>query len=87
MIRSKKPVSATFAALRLARMFWSRRPTPRNAALRPFGVQWSGSGEFAREAHRQGRRRHGDVQALMQTNYASATINADRGQRRFHKLA
>ena len=40
--------------------------------------------EFAEEARSQGASANDAVAALMTTNYNSATIGADRGQKSFH---
>ena len=57
------------------------QPTPPNAAARPPAIAaWKQ--EFAGEARAKGISA-ATIQALMATNYAQATINADRGQRSF----
>jgi membrane-bound lytic murein transglycosylase B len=80
MIKRKKPTTATFLTLAL----FACLNSPAHAAQcgnGPGGFEaWKQ--EFAQEARAKGVGASA-VQALMGTNYAQATINADRGQRSF----
>src|SRR5262245_62164807 len=80
MTERKKSFAATFAALAI-----SASPTP-NAHAATCGSSSAGyegwKQQFAGEARAKGISA-GTIQALMATNYAQATINADRGQRSF----
>jgi membrane-bound lytic murein transglycosylase B len=81
MIKRKQVASATFLTLALLACLNS----PADAAQcgnGPAGFEtWKS--EFAQEARAKGIGAS-TVQALMATNYAQATINADRGQRSFN---
>jgi membrane-bound lytic murein transglycosylase B len=81
MIHRKKLVTATFAAFAAIAC-----PIPRADAAQ-CGSSAAGFGawkqEFANEARAKGVSA-ATIQALLATNYAQATINADRGQRSFN---
>jgi membrane-bound lytic murein transglycosylase B len=78
MTRSKELVTATFVAL--ATLACSRADAAQCGSSAGGFPAWKQ--EFAGEARAKGVSA-ATVQALMATNYAQATINADRGQRSF----
>jgi membrane-bound lytic murein transglycosylase B len=80
MIRSKKLVSATFATLGLLACSIPRADAAQCGSSAAGFPAWKQ--EFAGEARAKGISA-ATLQALMATNYAQATINADRGQRSF----
>jgi len=80
MTKSKTFVAATFAALAIASLTpHANAATCGNSAA---GYE-SWKQQFAGEARARGISAS-TIQALMATNYAQATINADRGQRSFN---
>src|ERR1700723_3629024 len=81
MTQSKRLTTATFLAL-AALACASPQANAAQCGSGPGGFEaWKQ--EFAQEARAKGISASA-VQALMGTNYAQATINADRGQRSFN---
>jgi membrane-bound lytic murein transglycosylase B len=80
MIRSKKPVTAAFVTLAMLACSIPRADAAQCGSSAAGFPAWKQ--EFAGEAKAKGISAS-TVQALLATNYAQATINADRGQRSF----
>jgi membrane-bound lytic murein transglycosylase B len=80
MIQSRELLTAAFVALGLLACLHSRADAAQCGSSAAGFPAWKQ--EFAREASAKGVSA-ATIQALMATNYAQATINADRGQRSF----
>src|SRR5262245_53713342 len=81
MTERKKLFAATFAALAISA---SLTPNAHAATCGSSAAGYEGwKQQFAGEARAKGVSAN-TIQALMATNYAQATINADRGQRSFN---